>query len=62
MIISVKIGYNSAIMFKDRMDAWGFIDSLFNAAFYAENPEDMSIEIIFDKEKKEDNEETEGGE
>lgn len=57
-MISVKIGY-TAIMFKDRTDAWAFIDSLFNAAFYAKNPEDMSIEITFDKEKKEDNEETE---
>ena len=57
MIISVKIGYNTAIMFKDRTDAWGFIDSLFNAAFYAENPEDMSIEVEFKRgvEKDENN-------
>lgn len=62
MIISVKIGYNSPIIFRSKSDAWVFMSDVFNAAFTAENPEDMSIEITFDKKKKEDNEETEGGE
>lgn len=50
MIISVKIGYNSPIIFKDRTDAWDFINDVFVAAFNAENPENMPIEVSFEME------------
>ena len=50
MIISVKIGYNSPIFFRDKEDAWSFISDLFNAAFDADNPEDMPIEVSFEME------------
>ena len=54
MIISVKIGYNSPIIFRSKSDAWVFMSDVFNAAFTAENPEDMPIEVEFKKEVEED--------
>ena len=50
MIISVKIGYNSPIIFRNKSDAWAFISDVFNAAFTADNPEDMPIEVSFEME------------
>lgn len=57
MIISVKIGYNSPIIFRSKSDAWVFINNVFNAAFNADNPENMPIEVEFKRE--EENEGTE---
>ena len=54
MIISVKIGYNSPIFFRSKSDAWVFMSDVFNAAFTADNPEDMPIEVEFKKEVEED--------
>ena len=54
MIISVKIGYNSPIIFRNKSDAWAFMSDVFNAAFAAENPEDMPIEVEFKREVEED--------
>ena len=54
MIISVKIGYNSPIIFRSKSDAWVFMSDVFNAAFTAENPEDMPIEVEFKREVEED--------
>lgn len=54
MIISVKIGYNSPIMFKGESEAWKLINDVFSAAFSAENPEDMPIEVEFKREVEED--------
>ena len=53
MIISVKIGYNSPIIFRSKSDAWVFMSDVFNAAFTADNPEDMPIEVEFKKEVEE---------
>lgn len=50
MIISVKIGYNSPIIFRNKSDAWAFMSDVFNAAFTADNPEDMPIEASFEME------------
>ena len=50
MIISVKIGYNSPIFFRSKSDAWVFMSDVFNAAFTADNPEDMPIEVNFEME------------
>lgn len=50
MIISVKIGYNSPIIFRSKSDAWVFMSDVFNAAFTANNPEDMPIEVSFEME------------
>ena len=50
MLISVKIGYNSPIIFRNKSDAWAFISDVFNAAFTADNPEDMPIEVSFEME------------
>ena len=58
MIISVKIGYNSPIMFKGESEAWKLINDVFSAAFSAENPEDMSIYIEFVKEKEDKRDDT----
>lgn len=54
MLISVKIGYNSPIIFRSKSDAWVFMSDVFNAAFTADNPEDMPIEVEFKKEVEED--------
>lgn len=54
MIISVKIGYNSPIIFRSKSDAWVFMNDVFNAAFTADNPEDMPIEVEFKREVEED--------
>ena len=50
MMIYVTIGYNNSIRFKDRTDAWLFVNNVFNSAFDAENPEDMAIGVCFKKE------------
>lgn len=54
MIISIKIGYATPIRFKAASEAWKFLNDVFNAAFTAENPEDMPIEVEFKREVEED--------
>ena len=54
MMIYVTIGYNNAIRFKDRADAWLFVNNMFTSAFDAENPEDMGIGICFKREEEKD--------
>ena len=56
MTVYVTIGYNDAIQFKTRSEAWAFVNDVFNAAFAAENPEKMGIGICF---KREDEDGTE---
>ena len=58
MIISVKIGYSSPIIFRNKSDAWAFMSDVFNAAFTADNPEDMPIYIEFVKEKEDKRDDT----
>jgi len=50
MTVYVTIGYNDAIQFKTRSEAWAFVNDVFNAAFAAENPEKMGIGVCFKKE------------
>lgn len=50
MTVYVTIGYNDAIEFKSKTDAWMLINDIFNAAFAAENPEKMGIGVCFKKE------------
>ena len=52
----VRIGYNDAIQFKNKTDAWMLVNDIFSAAFNAENPESMAISICF---KREDEDGTE---
>ena len=54
MIISVKIGYAAPIRFRGEVDAWKFLSDVFSAAFIAENPEDMSIDVDFKREEKDE--------
>ena len=54
MLVSVKIGYNSPIIFRSKSDAWVFMSDVFNAAFTADNPEDMPIEVEFKREVEKD--------
>lgn len=50
----VRIGYNDAIEFKSKTDAWMFVNDVFNAAFAAENPESMAISVCFKREEKDE--------
>ena len=50
----VRIGYNDAIEFKSKTDAWMLVNDVFNAAFNAENPECMAISICFKKEEEDE--------
>ena len=52
--IYVRIGYNDAIEFKSKTDAWMLINDIFNAAFNAENPECMAISVCFKREEEKD--------
>ena len=52
----VRIGYNDAIEFKSKTDAWVFVNDVFNAAFNAENPEIMGISICFVREEEKEDE------
>lgn len=54
MLVSVKIGYNSPIIFRSKSDAWVFMSDVFNAAFTEDNPEDMPIEVEFKREVEKD--------
>ncbi len=58
MTTYVRIGYNDAIEFKNKTDAWMLVNDVFNAAFNAENPECMAISICFKREEKEDEDNT----
>lgn len=54
MTTYVRIGYNDAIEFKNKTDAWMLVNDIFNAASNAENPECMSISICFKREEEKD--------
>ena len=56
--IYVRIGYNDAIEFKSKTDAWMLINDIFNAAFNAENPECMAISVCFKREEEENEDNT----
>jgi hypothetical protein len=56
MTTYVRIGYNDAIQFKRKTDAWAFVNDVFNAAFTAENPEIMGISICFVREEEKEDE------
>lgn len=54
MTTYVRIGYNDAIEFKNKTDAWMLVNDIFNAASNAENPECMAISVCFKREEEKD--------